>query len=129
MSYNPGAVAKTINIHERMVPRRQRADVFATITATAERIKPYRVTSPAADTLVLTRRVTPTWAVVLAVIGLLVFMLGLLFLLVKTTEVITVRAENVEESVRVTAVGTGSAEMIRFLEDLLAPAPAPSEAG
>jgi hypothetical protein len=66
---------------------------------------------------------------VLAVIGLLVFLLGLLFLLVKTTEVITVRAENVEDSVRVTAVGTGSAEMVRLLEDLLAPAPAPGEAG
>jgi hypothetical protein len=123
------AIAKTMNIHERMIPRRQRADLFATITATAERIKPYRVASPAADTLVLTRRVTPTWALVLAVIGLLVFLLGLLFLLVKTTEVITVRAENVEESVRVTSVGTGSAEMVRFLEDLFAPAPVPGETG
>jgi len=77
---------------------------------------------------VLTRRATPTWALVLAVVGLLVFLLGLLFLLVKTTEVITVRAENVEDGVRVTTVGTGSAEMVRFLEDLLGAASVPSDA-
>jgi hypothetical protein len=93
---NP-SIAQTVNIHERRLLRRQRADLFATITATAERIKLYRVTSPAADTLVLTRRVTPTWALVLALLGLLVLLLGLLFLLVRETQVITVRAENVGE--------------------------------
>jgi hypothetical protein len=112
-------MAKTISVHERLVPNRQRADLFATITAGAERIKPYKVTSPAADTLMLTWRRTPTWAWALALVGLLVLLLGLLFLLVKTTDVITVRAQNAGTDLVVSAVGTGSAEMVRFLEDLL----------
>ena len=111
------AIARTVNIHERLLMRRQRADLYTEITAT-EQIKPYRVTSTTADTLVLTRRVTPTWALVLAFVGMLVFLLGLLFFLVKTTEVITIRAENVGDDVRVTAVGTGSAEMVSCIENL-----------
>lgn len=110
-------MAKTINVHERLIVGRQRAELFATITAGAERIKPYKVTSPTSESLILSRRHTPTWA--LALVGLLVFLLGLLFLLVKTTDVITVRAENVGADARVSAVGTGSAEMVRFLEDVL----------
>jgi hypothetical protein len=112
-------MARTISVHERVLPGRQRADVFATVTAGAERIKPYKVTSPTADSLLLTWRRTPGWAWALALVGLLVFLLGLLFLLVKTTDVITVRAENVDEGVRVSIVGTGSAEMVRFLEGVL----------
>jgi hypothetical protein len=112
-------MARTISVHERVLPGRQRADLFATITAGAERIKPYKVTSPTSDSLLLTWRRTPTWAWVLALIGLLVLLLGLLFLLVKTTDVITVRAENVEDDVKVSVVGTGSAEMVRFPEGVL----------
>lgn len=112
-------MAKTINVHERALLGRNRADLFATITAGSESIKPYKVTSPTADSLLLTWRRTPGWAWALALVGLLVFLLGLLLLLVKTTDVITVRAENVDGGVKVSAVGTGSAEMIRFLEGVL----------
>ena len=112
-------MARTIDVHERILPGRQRADLFATITAGAEAVKPYKVTSPTADSLLLTWRRTPGWAWALALASLVVFLLGLLFLLIKSTDVITVRAENVGDDVKVSAVGTGSAEMIRFLEGVL----------
>lgn len=109
----------TIGVHERVLPGRQRADLFATITAAAETIEPYEVTSPAADVLLLTWRRTPGWAWALALAMLLVFLLGLLFLLVKTTDVITVRAEDIGPDVKVSVVGTGLAEMVRFLDGVL----------
>lgn len=41
--------------------------------------------------IVVTRRFIPTWAIVLAVIGFLFFLLGLLFLLVRTSETLEIR--------------------------------------
>lgn len=43
-----------------------------------------------ARTLVYTRQYRPTWAIWAAVIGAFVFLLGLLFLLVKDTQTVTV---------------------------------------
>lgn len=50
----------------------------------------YEVRQIAGNSFHVTRRYVPVWAIVLAVIGVFFFLLGLLFLLVRETEVLTV---------------------------------------
>lgn len=50
----------------------------------------YTLVSQGDRTLTFTKRYRPTWATVLAIVGLLFFLLGLLFLLVKETETVLV---------------------------------------
>ena len=56
-------------------------------------LKQHRVSAAFDDTLIIERRYTPTWAVVLAVAGLFaMFVLSLLFLLISKTELVAVSA-------------------------------------
>ena len=48
----------------------------------------FTVTADAGTSITWTRRFTPGWAIALAVVGLLVFLLGLLFLLVRRENVL-----------------------------------------
>jgi hypothetical protein len=68
-----------------------------------------------AGSLVLTRRYTPTWAIVVAVVGVILALIGLLALLVKSTETLTVTLVPVPGGTRVTTSGVGSAEMLTRL--------------
>jgi len=111
-----------ISITDRLLPGKSRAEIVAGVTAAAGTQKTYRVAAPSPSTVMLTWRRTPTWAVVLALIGIFVFLLGLLFLLVKETDTITVNCSDVEGGVRVSAVGAGSPEMVEFLQAFLDPA-------
>jgi hypothetical protein len=64
--------------------------------------------SPAAQTdqtMTYTRRYRPTWAIILAIIGALIFLLGLLFLLVKDTETVLVSLTSEGSKTRVTVTG------------------------
>ena len=44
------------------------------------------IVSDSTSTIVITRKFVPTWAIVCAIVGFLFLLLGLLFLLVRTTE-------------------------------------------
>ena len=48
------------------------------------------LTAAGPHTLILTRRYTPTWAIVVGIIGILFFLIGLLAFFVKQTETLTV---------------------------------------
>ena len=64
--------------------------------------------SPAAQTdqtFTYTRKYRPGWATALAIIGLVVFLLGLLFLLVKDTETVQVSLTAEGRNTRVTVTG------------------------
>ena len=71
----------------------------------------YTVSSAGATTLILTRKYTPTWAIVVAIIGLLFFLVGLLALLVKTTETLTIAAAATGDGTQITISGAATAEM------------------
>lgn len=64
-----------------------------------------RVEMPQPNLMVIVRRYTPGWAIALAVVGLIVFLLGLLFLLVKSEERTTILAEDVEGGSKWTITG------------------------
>jgi hypothetical protein len=71
--------------------------------------------------IVITREYRPTWAVVLAIIGFFFFLLGLLFLLVKTTERLTISiSSRGEEACTVVMAGEADDFVIVLLQSALA---------
>ena len=81
---------------------------FLTVTAGTPE---YTVASAGSGSVVLTRRYTPTWAIVVAVVGVLLFLIGLLALLVKQTETLTITAVASPEGTRVAISGVASAAL------------------
>ena len=67
----------------------------------------YKVTADTGSSITFTRRYIPTWAVVLAIVGALFFLLGLLFLLVKNEDVLIFSFAPEGERARITVNGTG----------------------
>lgn len=98
--------------------------VSQTLVAAASNVPQYTVNMAGPGSLVLTRRYTPTWAIVVAVIGILFFLLGLLALLVKDTETLTITLVPSEGGTRVTISGVGSHEMLTRLGSALSAMPA-----
>jgi hypothetical protein len=89
----------------------------------------FRFERPDATTLVVVRRYTPTWAVVLAIIGIFVFLLGLLFLLAKTEERVTIIGRDVEGGAVFQVTGQTDKLFADFLNEVFpASAPAPATA-
>jgi hypothetical protein len=82
-------------------------------------------------TVVLTRKYRPTWALVVFIVGLVLFLAGLLALLVTNTETLTINVLPVEGGgSRVTVSGVGSlpmlhqvAAILNAMPDLAAPGP------
>lgn len=114
-------VSATIDIHDRLLPGKSRAEVVAGVSAAAAVGEGYTVSTPSTSTVVLTWKHRPTWAVIVGIIGLFVFLLGALFFFVKETDVVTVTAVDVAGGVRVSAVGLGTPEMVEFLQGFLDP--------
>jgi Uncharacterised protein family UPF0547 len=84
----------------------------------------YTVSMAGAGSLLLTRRYTPTWAIVVAVLGALFFLLGLLALLVKDTETLTITLLPADGGTRVTISGIGTHEMLTRIGSALSTMPA-----
>lgn len=84
----------------------------------------YSMNSAGRNTLVLTRQYRPTWAIVLAILGLIFFLIGLLFLLVKNTETLTVTLASEAGGTRVNVTGRATHEMASRIESVLAGASA-----
>jgi hypothetical protein len=85
--------------------------VMQNIVTAAATVHGYQVTSAGGNTLILSRRFTPTWAVIVAVIGILFFLIGLLALLVKETETLTVTLTESDGKTRVSISGVATSEM------------------
>jgi len=63
--------------------------VYARVVASVSMVSGYQVTGHP-GLIVITRTYRPTWAIVLAIVGIFLCLLGLLFLLVQRTETVTV---------------------------------------
>jgi hypothetical protein len=80
--------------------------------------------SQAGNTLILTRKYTPTWAIVLAILGALFFLVGLLLLLVKNTETLTISlAQGPTGGTRVSISGQANADLVGRLNAVLSSLP------
>jgi len=74
--------------------------------------------------IIFVRRYRPGWAITLAIIGLIFFLLGLLFLLVKKEEVLTVTITPREPGKCLVAVtGEGSNDLIIRVQSAITGAP------
>src|SRR5207302_6977472 len=104
------------NVHQSYAVRARPEDVrFRLIPAAAT--DGYALAGELPNGFAVRRRRIPTWAIVLAVIF---FPLGLLFLLVKADEVVTVALANVYGGTQVTITGRASAALQRALQVALA---------
>lgn len=109
-----------VSIREVFIPNVTADKTFQELMPLLARQKGVRLERPAPDTLVVHHRHCPGWAVALGIIGLLVFLLGLLFFLVRTTETATVVGRDVEGGATFTATGFTSIEVSNFLHGRLA---------
>ena len=79
----------------------------------------YTMNSVGPNTLILTRKYWPTWVIVVAVIGALLFLIGLLALLIRNTETLTVTLTEVPEGTRVNITGVATPDMIARFHGVL----------
>lgn len=114
---------------DKLVPNETVVAVFTGITAGVGVVKGFRVERPDQQTLVIVHRYCPTWAVFLGIVGLFVFLLGLLFFAVKTEDRMTIVGRDVEGGARFTVTGQTSAVIAGFLKDFLKPSETTPVAG
>jgi hypothetical protein len=88
------------------------------VTATAG-TSGYTMNTAGSNSLVLTRKYLPTWAIIVAIVGALVMLLGLLALLVRNTESLTIALAEVEGGTRVTVTGVATPEMMARLNGVI----------
>jgi hypothetical protein len=101
-----------------LVPEPPHVVSQAVIAATAGATD-YTVSAPGPGSIVLTRQYRPTWTIVVAIIGFLFFLLGLLALLVKNTEALTLTLTPEEGGTRVVLSGVATPEMVTRLSSAL----------
>jgi hypothetical protein len=97
-----------------LVPEPPHVVSQAVIAATAGATD-YTVNAPGPGSIVLTRQYRPTWTIVVAIVGFLFFLVGLLALLVKNTEVLTLTLTPEEGGTRVVMSGVATPEMVTRL--------------
>jgi len=102
-------------------PEAVHARLLAAISSSLGTSSGYQL-SASPGLIVLIRRYRPTWAIVLAILGALIFLLGLLFLLVKNTETLTISVSPRSGDAGSTVVASGQAAdwMITCIQQALA---------
>jgi hypothetical protein len=105
------AAAGQIVNETRFVPEPPHAVSQAVIAATGG-VPDYVVSAPGPGSIVLTRQYRPTWTIVVAVIGFLFFLIGLLALLIKNTEALTLTLSEADGGTTVTITGVTTPEML-----------------
>jgi hypothetical protein len=97
--------------------------VIQQVTNAAAGCDGYSFQPSAANSVVLTRKYWPVWVIVVAVAGALLCLLGLLALLYKETETLTVTATEDPDGTRVDITGTGSTEAVGRINAVLSNLP------
>jgi Uncharacterised protein family UPF0547 len=80
----------------------------------------YSVAQVGSNTIILTRRYIPQWAVVVGVLGILLFLIGLLAFLVRETETLTITVTPTPSGTEIRSSGVASPEMVARLNGILA---------
>jgi Uncharacterised protein family UPF0547 len=98
--------------------------VSQALIAAGSGVSGYTLTTAGTGSIVFTRKYTPTWAVVVGVIGLILFLVGLIALLYKNTETLTITLTPVEGGARVVISGVATHELITRISSALSAMPA-----
>jgi hypothetical protein len=93
--------------------------IIQAVTNTAAMCDGYTFQPSGPNSVVLTRKYWPVWVIIVAVIGAFLCLIGLLALLYKETETLTVTATEGPDGTKVDVAGTGSTEMVGRLNALL----------
>jgi hypothetical protein len=102
--------------------------VIQQVTNAAAVCEGYSFQPTAANSVVLTRKYWPVWVIVVAAVGALFCLIGLLALLYKETETMTVTATDSPDGTRVDIVGTGSTEAVGRIHAALSALPGAAQA-
>jgi Uncharacterised protein family UPF0547 len=86
-------------------------NVSQTLVAATAADPGYTVTTAGTGSIILTRRYIPTWAIVVAIVGLFIALLGLLALLYKDTETLTITITPAAGGSRIAVSGVATREM------------------
>jgi hypothetical protein len=84
----------------------------------------YTITQAGSNTLILTRKYWPTWVIVVAVIGILFFLIGLAALLYRETETLTINVSPGDGGTQVQITGVSSPELVARLNSVISSLPA-----
>ena len=99
------------------------------IIASTTGSKGYVVTTAGTGSITMTRRYLPDWAIACTIVGVFFFLIGLLFLLCRQTETLTVTLAPDQRGTRIVVMGTGSRQMVNRLNDVLEQMPTLGSAG
>jgi hypothetical protein len=105
---------QTIEVNE------SRDVVMQTLIAAATGAGGYTPTIAGPNSLILTRKYWPTWVIVVAIVGTLLFLIGLLALLIRNTETLTVTLSESGQGTRVQVAGLATPELAARLSSVLA---------
>ena len=97
--------------------------VIQAVTNTAAMCDGYTFQPTGPNSVVLTRKYWPVWVIIVAIIGAFLCLIGLLVLLYKQTETLTVTATEGPDGTKVDIAGTGSTELVGRLNALLSGLP------
>jgi len=113
-------VSKSIGIFDASAPAVSASDLFNQIAAGVSLVNGQTLGSVGSETLTISRKHA---GFVIVLICILLFPIGLLALLARQTETITVTAKESDAGVVASVNGRGDARVVDFLADLLAAKP------
>ena len=121
-------MAASGQVYNQAVTLSEKPDVLmqGLVSATAG-TSGYTLNTAGANSVILTRKFTPTWAVVWGIILGLFTLVGFALLLVKTTETLSITLAGIDTGTRVTISGVATPEMIARLNSVLSGASANPE--
>jgi hypothetical protein len=102
--------------------------VIQQVTNAAAVCEGYSFQPTASNSVVLTRKYWPVWVIVVAVAGAILCLIGLLALLYKETETLTVTGTDGPDGTRVDIAGTGSTEAVGRINAVLSALPGAHQA-
>jgi hypothetical protein len=102
----PGGV-----VNETRVVHQPADRVMNQLLASTAGVSGYSLNTAGSNSLILVRRYWPTWVIVVAVLGTLFFLLGLVALVIRETETLTISLSEDAEGTRIDVSGVASSEM------------------
>ncbi len=115
---NPGQpITETITVNEP--PDEVIQTLMRSFPGSGGFLDSYQVTMPSQNMLVITRKFVPQWAIIGAIVGFLLTLVGGALIFLKTTETVTVTAEREGEKTEVNIMGTAPPEIAMRLRSAL----------
>ncbi len=113
-------MANNQNIFETFLVEGEIEDVYQKVASSFNGTTGYKISSSRPNTIIVTRKYRPAWVWVVAGIGLLFFLLGLLALFYTETETLTVNLRALKNKTQVEIGGTGNTESVSLVNAAIA---------